>query len=602
MCRCKIAFVSTLVLLFPMVAWAVDAVGFQAAVSYPVGNNPQGVVAADFNGDGNQDLVVVNSGDPASGDDGGISILLGNGDGTLQGANNIAVGKNPVFVAVGDLNADSKIDLLVVSPGDMTVSPPQAGAISVLLGNGDGTFSAGTTYSLMGQLYSLALADFRSNTHLDFVLLWAPSGGQLILTMWPGNGDGTFQQGATLALSAPISTYGPPVPLVADFNGDHIPDLAERVHVQDLTNNASIDVLLGKGDGTFQAPQSTSSECYGTMAVGDVNGDGRIDVVDAGDCDISPTFAISVLLGNGDGTFSADTLVPIYYGGFSESLNALADLNGDGSIDLVGFNGAVEPGGLSADLLVNQGNGDGSFQWTLGFAEADPRASVSVTGLALADLNNDKAPDLVASNDSNAIAVLLNDPGPDFTISAALPSPATVSAGQDSTSTVTITPLGAYHHASFLSCSVQPARPNPPTCSFVYAGTHLKQGDVISINPGQSANVTLTIHTMAATQAELRARASQTQWLAFPLVVGFPLVGAFPWKRNNRKKLFVLAMAGILMLSLLPHMACGSSSTPGSKSGGTPGGTYTIVVTDSSAWSNGPAGVQHSTNVTLTVH
>lgn len=183
---CGTRLVVMLALLFPMWGWAGDSVGFKTAVSYPVGNNPQGVAVADFNGDGNQDVVVVNSGDAASGDDGGISILLGNGDGTLRGANSIAVGKNPVFVAVGDLNGDSKIDLLVVSPGDMTSSPPQPGTISVLLGNGDGTFSTGTTYSLMGQLYSLALADFHSSTHLDFVLLWAPSGGQLSLTMWPG--------------------------------------------------------------------------------------------------------------------------------------------------------------------------------------------------------------------------------------------------------------------------------------------------------------------------------------------------------------------------------------------------------------------------------
>jgi hypothetical protein len=450
----------------------------------------------------------------------------------------------------------------------------------------------------MGRLYSLVLADFRGNNHLDFVLLWTPSGGQLTLTMWPGNGDGTFLQAANLTLSAPISTQAPQAPIVADFNGDHIPDLAARVHVQDLTDNASIDVLLGKGDGTFQAPQSTGSECYGTMAVGDVNGDGRIDVVDAGYCDISPTFAILVLLGNGDGTFSAGTLVPIYYGGFSERLNALADLNGDGSIDLVGFD-FVAFGGLSADLLVNQGNGDGSFQWTLGFSPANPEANISVTGLALADLNNDKAPELVSSNNNNTIAVLLNNPGPNFAISAAPPTPAIITAGQDSTSTVTITMLGAYHHGSFLSCSVQPGPPNPPTCSLTYSGVTLKPGDVIRIDPGQSANVTLTIHTSAEAQAELRAGVSRTQWFAWPLVAAFTLAGAFQLKRDSKKKLTVCAFVAILIICLLPHLACGSGNNTGSKSGGPT--TYTIVVTDSAAWSNGPAGLQHSTNVTLTV-
>jgi hypothetical protein len=594
-------FVVALALLSPMVGWAGDSVGFQTAVSYPVGHNPQGVAAADFNGDGNQDVVVMNSGDAASGDNGGISILLGNGDGTLQGANNIAVGKNPVFVAVGDLNGDGKIDLLVASPGDMTASPPQPGTISVLLGSGDGTFQPGTIYSLMGQLYSLALADFDSNTHLDFVLLWTPSGGQLTLTMWPGNGDGTFQQGANLTLSAPISISnregnGTTVPIVADFNGDHIPDLAERVALPTLTNQAYIDVLLGKGDGTFQAPLTTPSECYGTVAFGDVNGDGRTDIVDAGNCPIAPTFAVEVLLGNGDGTFRVGAGVPIYASS-TELLNDLADLNGDGFSDLVGFD-LVSSGGRSSDLLVNQGNGDGSFQWTLGFSAANPEANISVTGLALADLNNDKAPDLVASNNDNTVAVLLNDPGPDFTISATPPTPATVTAGQSATSVVTITMLGAYHHGSFLSCSVQPGTPNPPTCSLAYSGVSLKPGDVIRIDPGQSANVTLTIQTAPVAQAELRARASRTLWLAWLLVAAFAPVGAFQLKGDSRKKLFAIAVVGVLMFCLLPHLACGGGNNAGGKSGGT---AYTIVVTDSAAWSNGPAGLQHSTNVTLTV-
>lgn len=585
------AFLATLALFLPIFGWAGDIVGFQTAVSYPVGHSPQGVAVADFNGDGNQDVVVVCSGDASAGDDGGISILLGNGDGTLRGADNIAVGKNPVFVAVGDLSGDGKIDLLVVSPGDITASPPQPGIISVLLGNGDGTFSPGMAYNVTGQLYSLVLADFAGNNRLAFVLLWTPSGGQPTLTMWPGNGDGTFQQGTDLTLSGPISTTspagtGPSTPIVADFNGDHIPDLAERVVVNPDIGPAYMDVLLGKGDGTFQAPLTSGAECTGTMAVGDVNGDGRIDIVDAGTCAMSHIFRVGVLPGHGDGTFSSGGGVPTYYS--SEGVNALADLNGDGFADLVG----VEAGG--PDVLVNLGNGDGSFQWTLAFDAANTR----LTGLALADLNNDKAPDFVASNNNNTVAVLLNKPAPDFTISAAQPSPATVTAGQSATSVVTITMLGAYANNSFVSCSVQPGPPNPPTCSLEHFGLPINPGDVISVNPGQSTTVTLTIQTSGAARAELSPRAPRTRWFAWPLAAAFALTWVLHLKRDGGKRMLVVSLVGILVFCLLPHLACGGSSSTVTKSGGT---TYTIVVTDSVAWGNGPLGLQQAAKVTLTV-
>src|SRR6266436_4641989 len=114
-------------------------VGFNKAVTYPVGTPPLAVAAGDFNGDGKVDLAVANAGNAGAGDDGSVSILLGNGDGTFQPASNIPGGKNPLFIAVGDFNGDNRLDLIVANNGSSSVS--------LLLGNGDGTFQSHLDYA-----------------------------------------------------------------------------------------------------------------------------------------------------------------------------------------------------------------------------------------------------------------------------------------------------------------------------------------------------------------------------------------------------------------------------------------------------------------------
>src|SRR5215472_1573514 len=120
---------STVLLLWALCPAAIAAtIGFKPAISYPVGTAPLVVAAGDFNGDGKLDLAVANSGDPTVGDDGGISILFGNGDGTFQPSRNVSAGKSPGSVAVVDLNGDGQVDL-VVTNGDGGV-----GQVGVLLG------------------------------------------------------------------------------------------------------------------------------------------------------------------------------------------------------------------------------------------------------------------------------------------------------------------------------------------------------------------------------------------------------------------------------------------------------------------------------------
>jgi FG-GAP-like repeat len=148
----------TLLLVFSVSNLANATVAFQPPVSYPAGPVPVAVTIGDFNGDGNPDLAVANHGDPSAGDNGNLSILLGNGDGPFQAASNILAGKNPQSLAVGDFNGDGKLDLAVLNSDD---------TVSVSLGNGDGTFQARVDYATSTGSLALNLDDVNGDQRSD---------------------------------------------------------------------------------------------------------------------------------------------------------------------------------------------------------------------------------------------------------------------------------------------------------------------------------------------------------------------------------------------------------------------------------------------------
>jgi hypothetical protein len=167
------------------------------------------VTVADLNGDGKLDLAVPSSG-------GTVSILLGNGDGTFQPAVNYPAGYAPASVAVGDFNGDGKLDLAVANFGIPCCSGPR-GSVAILLGNGDGTFQPPSHYAAGSNPLSIATADFNNDGKLDLAVSTDYSGVQVLL----GNGDGTFQPAVRYNVPAYAASLA-----IADFNNDGKPDLA----------------------------------------------------------------------------------------------------------------------------------------------------------------------------------------------------------------------------------------------------------------------------------------------------------------------------------------------------------------------------------------
>lgn len=269
-------------------------------------------LVADLNGDGNLDLIESGSSS--------IFVLLGNGDGTFSTSALNSGGQ--AALAVGDFNGDGILDLLVTS-GSL-----QSDTVTVWLGNGDGTFTPTGTNVSIGPAgsnpWSGTVGDFNGDGILDAaILVDAPGGTGYSLTVLLGNGDGTFTPAST-STAFPNSSHSF---AVGDFNGDGILDLAAPNTVSN-----SVSIFLGNGDGTFSpavVSPATGTD-PGQMVAGDFNQDGKLDLVVQLNSGLPNQF--TVLLGNGDGTFTpsgSSPSIPI----LAETIS-VGDFNGDGNADL----------------------------------------------------------------------------------------------------------------------------------------------------------------------------------------------------------------------------------------------------------------------------
>jgi Calx-beta domain/FG-GAP-like repeat/FG-GAP repeat len=464
------------------------------AVSFPVGASPLAVVTGDFNGDGHLDLATGNPVAAIQYESGTVSVLLGDGAGGFGAAIVSplgAYGFNRVSLTAADFDNDGDDDLAFAVHSTET---GEAGGPGVLLSNGDGTFGSPTWPPASGYYEAVASGDFNNDGHSDLVVtgykidifgqgwwdarvLLGNGHGGFAYSPYSGLIDGSYEQlavgdlngdGKLDAVGTSGEFYGSGIALlgngaafgvfstyagfyttsdrsgdvtVGDFTGDGIPDL--------VTAGGTLDIHIGRGDGTFDEPTaySTNANEHTGVAVADFNGDGKLDaVVSEGD-----TGTVSLLLGNGDGTLrytgafavgSSPSAVAVGDGTFSPAENfAVAsgtsaavtdgDFNSDGKVD-------------AADYVVWRKNGGrvGEYDaWRATFGEStapgtDPRPVALVTG----DFNGDGRLDVATANaNANSVSVLFNDQ-----LSPVLPpgvsvSDATVTEGNSGTVNATFT-------------------------------------------------------------------------------------------------------------------------------------------------------------------
>jgi hypothetical protein len=572
------------------------------AHTYLVQQQVQGIATADFNGDGNLDLIAVSQ-DPIHGT-WGYSVLLGNGDGSFQ---------SPVFypqtalldgatIVVADFNNDHKLDFAI---------PAGGGTLAVLLGNGNGTFGA-PTYVFDGgsnnqPASSLVGADFNGDGKIDIAASGYYMGGMAILL---GNGDGTFRT-ATFPFSDTCGGL-----ITADLNLDGKPDLVDTCS----------HVYLGNGNGTFK---EVAPSGYVVTTLADINGDGVPDEI--GDQAISKNqFGMGLALGNGDGTFGSFEAV---FDDFTLFPELAADMNGDGKQDLIVvpgntifvlINTTVSVAGASFSPAsvtfpsqtvgtssspipvtltntgavaltvtgVTLGGADaGEFSQTNNCTKVEPLATCTIkvqfaptaAGASTANL-------MVADNAAGSPQkVALSGTGTattDFAIGPASGSKnsETIAAGQMASFNLAITPSGSFSGAVSLTCAVTPVATPGPLCQ-VPGSVNVTAGTVAPVSVTVSTTAPMIAGAMASTN--FPSGANSAGWTLAMLASGLLLAG-------YRRRMPALAVALIAVAFLaLPGCGGGGSSSPPA---GTPAGSYTTTVTATAG------NLKHTTALTVIVH
>lgn len=390
------------------------------ATTISVGAMPGGIVVADFNNDGKADLAVVNQDQPdpacfSIGGHGTISILLGNGDGTFAAASTVCypdeLQYNAVpLLTVTDLNGDGKPDLIARYDAD-------GEGYVIFYGNGDGTFALGNYEDGWDGLGSVVAADFDADGLMDLAI---PSDimddTQVMLLL----GNGTTTGFEACGNNATMISAG-------DFNNDGF---------LDIINNCG-EIALGAGNANFNKEIMTGSPPVGSLqsqAVADFDGDGKLDfaMADAG------SNSLWLLHGNGDGTFTQVSGEPSL-AQFSNDV-AVADLNGDGKLDLIYSDDCASPCSVNT-IEILLGNGDGTFQPPISETVGNSPQSVAV-----GDFNGDGRLDIAVANSAdNTVTILLQaTPAlPTVTLSpTSLTFPVETVGTVSKTQTVTITNSG----------------------------------------------------------------------------------------------------------------------------------------------------------------
>jgi hypothetical protein len=378
------------------------AQNYTAAPDSPVqtGNQPSIAGVGDFNEDGIQDLAIENAGDNT------VSIMLGKGDGTFSlfaalpavgtpPCQNISVQSNCAIV-VGDFNNDGHADLAVTNRND--------GTLTVLEGNGKGAFTpfSGSPIPVGTSPQAVKIGDFNNDGIKDLVVA---NGGSDDISILLGNGDGTFTQAGGSPMSAGLGSF-PFFIAVADFNNDGKADLAV-VNGRDNT----VTLLEGNGDGTFtpfaSSPYTFSTNAgSGAIVAADFNGDGNVDLAVANFESGLPTGNVVVLLGDGHGNFAFASQPSV---GPNPFAMVALDYDGDGITDLAvaNYNYNFDPTLQTGSVTILKGKGDGTF--------SSPPALAAITvgrlpnDVVTADFNGDGHPDLAVPDSGDTSTTILLD-------------------------------------------------------------------------------------------------------------------------------------------------------------------------------------------------
>ena len=513
---------------------------------YPLLGNTH--IAADFNGDGRPDL--------AGAGGNAVSVMLGNGNGTFQAKTDFPIGMQTQAVAAGDFNSDGKVDLVV------TLNTPQL-SLALLSGTGTGTFNAPNFFPNSSGFDSPAIAatDLNRDGKLDLVIMHsiacftAPCRPARSITVLLGNGNGTFQTPAEIDVGT-----GPMAMAVLDLNGDGIKDVAIG------GGNTELSVLLGVGNGTFTrqpvvtlVPGGDLFSACNDIGVGDLNRDGVVDLV----VPLGNGNGNAILIGNGNGTFQVRSRIQIDET-FAPLHVAVADYNRDGLLDIARTMGD----GTNGLLQILRGNGNGTFQAPNRYLIPPPVSSRGGIMILAGDWDGDAKPDIAfveGGAGAPTIDVLTNTTGgvppptptpppptptpppptptpppptptPPLAIASLSLNPTTVTGGNLSTGTVTLTAIA--QAATTVAITSNNAAASVPASITVPAGSQSRSFTIsttqvqaitsalitASLN-GTSRSATLTINpaaggvdTVSITRAEydtgqrrLRVEATSTR-------------------------------------------------------------------------------------------
>jgi hypothetical protein len=389
---------------------------------YPLLGNTH--IAADLNGDSRPDLA------GAGGND--VSVMLGNGDGTFRAKTDFPIGTQTQAVAAGDFNSDGRVDLVV------TLNTPQL-SLALLTGTGTGTFNGPTFFPNTSGFDSHAIVatDLNGDGRLDLVVMHsiacftAPCRAARSITILLGNGNGTFQTPSEIDVGT-----GPNSMAVVDLNRDGIKDVAIG------GGNTELSILLGVGNGTFVrqsvvtlVPGGDLFSACNDIGVGDLNRDSIQDLV----VPLGNGEGNAILIGNGNGTFQVRSRIQIDET-FAPLHVAVADYNRDGLLDIARTMGD----GTNGLMQILRGNGDGTFQAPNRYLVPPPNSSVGGIVIITGDWNADAKPDIafVVGGASAALDVLTNTTGgvpPSLGVASLSLNPTAVTGGNSSTGTVTLT-------------------------------------------------------------------------------------------------------------------------------------------------------------------